>query len=713
MKRLLQSVKDGRLHLVVHPDPMVSPTTIHVAVEASLISSGTERSARRLARSSLLRKAKERPDLVRAVVDRARQDGIRSTVSAVQSRLEEEMPVGYSASGVVTAVGEAVQGIRPGDRVTTSGTGHASMQFVPGNLVARLPDGVSFDEGAFGAVASVALHGIRLADAGPGSRVIVIGLGLVGQLAVRLALASGCDVAGTDLDEAKLKIAADAGAYVFSSGDEGVAAAMDWTQGRGGDAVLVAAATKSSDPMRVAASLARDRATIVAVGDVGLDLDRRPLYDKELTVKVSRAYGPGRYDPTYEDLAVDYPIGFVRWPIGRNLDAVMGLIARDRLTVTDLITHRFPFDRAVEAYDVFDSGNPYLGILLEYERDSEQETRISLARRPLTAVEGPSGLASGLVGAGRFASDVLLPSARAAGFGPWTRIISGGGASAIRVGERGGFDEAVSEVGSVVQSEDTDVVFVASRHDSHAEIVEEALLAGKHVFCEKPLAISEDELCNVAAALGLSSGVLMVGFNRRWSPVVQEAVAFVGQHTPMHITYRVHAGALPDGHWLKDRRQGGRLLGEGCHFIDTCNAIAGEAPRTVYAIGSGEGEVSLQEDFTVTLGYPSGSQAVITYSAGAPSGAGKERVEVMRGDRAAEIDDFRVLTLRSATTTGIKKYKPADKGHLSEFVAFRAAIKGGRDEEDLARSAMETSRVALAAIESLMTGQAIRLDWSW
>ena len=668
--------------------------------------------ARDLAGSSLVQKAQARPDLVRAVIDRARQDGVRSTVEAVRSRLDEDMPVGYSAAGVVTEVGTAVAGFRPGDRVVTAGVGHADVQAVPGNLAARLPDSVSFEEGAFGAIASVALHGLRLADVGPGSKVIVIGLGLIGQLAVRLAIAAGCEVAGTDIDDAKLAVAAGLWSVHVPLDAGGSAAALDWTSGRGADAVLVTAGTKSSDPMQTAALLARDRATIVAVGDVGLDLDRRPLYHKELTVKVSRAYGPGRYDPTYEDLGIDYPIGYVRWPIARNLEAVMGLIASGRLDVKDLITHRFPFDRAVEAYDVFDSGDPYLGILLEYGTGEQEAIRsVSLRREPISAASS-SGLASGLIGAGRFASGVLLPSANAAGFGPWTRITSAGGASAVRVGEANEFAEAVSTVEDVVTADDTDVVFVASLHDSHADITTQALAAGKHVFCEKPLAITNDELDQVADAWNQAPGVLMTGFNRRWSPAVETAVAFVGRNSPMQIMYRVHAGSLPDDHWLKDRRQGGRLLGEGCHFIDTCNALVGEAPRSVYAVGSGEGELLLQEDFTITLDYPSGSQAVIVYSAGAPRGAGKEWVEVMRGDRSAEIDDYRSVTLRGATNTDVRKYKPVDKGHKAEFVAFREAIEGQQDGDELARSAFETSRVALAAIESMSTGQAIRLDWS-
>ena len=711
MRQLVQSVSGGGLRHVEHPDMEPDTTGLLVAVRASLISSGTERTTQRLADASLVQKARARPDLVRTVIDRARRDGVRATADAVRARLDEDMPVGYSAAGVVTGAGTAAAGFRSGHRVVTAGVGHADVQAVPVNLAARLPEEVSFEEGAFGAIASVALHGLRLADVGPGSRIVVIGLGLIGQLAVRLAVAMGCDVAGTDPDDWKLAFAAASGALALPKPADSAEAVLDWTRGLGADAVVIAAGTKSHEPMRTAAHVARDRATIVAIGDVGLDLERRPLYDKELTVKVSRAYGPGRYDPVYENLGIDYPIGYVRWPISRNLDAVMRLIASGRLRVKDLVTHRFPFDRAVEAYQVFDRTDPYLGILLEYgETPPDPISAIRLNRPVSTAVE-ETGLAAGLIGAGRFASGVLLPAAKAAGFGPWTSITSERGVSAVRVGELNGFAQAVATVEDVVTADDTSVVFVASRHDSHAEIACKALAAAKHVFCEKPLAITADELARVIDAWKDAPGVLMAGFNRRWSPALRSAVSFVGRSSPMQIIYRVHAGSLPSDHWLKDRRQGGRLLGEGCHFIDTCNALTGEPPSSVFAIASGKAEALLEESFTVTLEYPSGHQATIVYSAGAPRGAGKERIDVIRGDRAAEIDDFRSLRLRGATATDTEKYKPPDKGHTAEFAVFRDAIQGDRDGDELARSAFETSRVALCAVESLSVGEAVRLEW--
>jgi predicted dehydrogenase/threonine dehydrogenase-like Zn-dependent dehydrogenase len=708
--RLVQSVKSGDLMLADHPELREQGSQVLVHTSASLISSGTERSLSKLAGASLVSKARARPDLVRAVVDRARQDGLRPTYEAVRSRLADEVPVGYSAAGQVTEVGELVQGIRPGDRVATAGAGHADVQMVPGTMAARMPDGVSFEEAAFGAVASVGLHGLRLAGVGPGSRVLVVGLGLIGQLTARLALASGLEVVGSEPDPWKRELASRSGVVAFSPGADGIEAIMDWTEGRGVDAVLVTAATQSSEPMRSAALVASDRATIVAVGDVGLDLDRRPLYEKELTVKVSRAYGAGRYDHTYEDLAVDYPVSYEPFTIRRNLETVMGLIASGRLEVADLITHRYPFDDAIHAYDVFDRDDPYLGILLKYGTEPAATAPVPRRTADVLAAETLTPLASGLIGAGRFASSVLLPNAGAAGFGPWTQVASQEGVSAARVAESFGFSDAVGSGEQVIGDPGTGTVFIASRHDSHAELAAAALQAGKHVFCEKPLAISDEELACVVEAHNSSPGVLMVGFNRRWSEPVDLASRFVGRGTPMQVMYRVHAGSLPKDHWLHDRRQGGRLLGEGCHFIDTCNAVMHEVPRRVYAVGSGVGELLLQQDFTITLDYPSGSQAVIMYSSGSPRGAGKERIDIMRGDRSAEIEDFRRLTLRSTTGTDTKRFKPADKGHAAEFVVFREAIERSRDAVELAASAVATSRAALAAVESLMTGTAVDLD---
>jgi predicted dehydrogenase/threonine dehydrogenase-like Zn-dependent dehydrogenase len=654
----------------------------------------------------MIQKARARPDLVRQVIDRARTSGIKSTVRAVQSRLSEDMPLGYSAAGVVAQVGEAVAGVRPGQRVATAGAPHADQQIVAANLVTPLPDGVSFEEGAFATVGSIALNGHRLADVGPGARILVVGLGLVGQLTARLAVAAGGLVAGIEPDAWKRETAREAGIEVFDSDAAGWELARAWRGGEGADAVIVTAATKSSEPLTRAAEAVRDRGIIVLVGDVGMELDRRPFYDRELTLRVARSYGPGRYDPAYEDLGVDYPVGHVRWTAQRNMEAVLDLIGANRLAVADLITHRRAFQEAPAAYAMLEAGEePYLGIILEYEESATPEPELPIA----IAGEVPGTLASGLIGTGRFARDVLVPAATEAGFGPWLRVHSATGSG----GTGGELEGAarVSDPADIAGSESCPVVFVATRHDTHARYAAAALDAGQHVFCEKPLAIAADDLDAVEKAWQSSSGSLMVGFNRRWSPAVADVTDLIGSGGPLQLVYRVNAGELPEGHWLADRRMGGRLLGEACHFVDTCTAIVGADPATVSTLTSGQDELLLDQDFTVSLGYPDGSQATVVYASHSSTRPGKERLEVMGRGVSLVIDDYQRLDAYGPSGHTTKRYRPADKGHGRELEIFAEVVRGERDRGEVAATAFHTSRVMFAAVESAMTGAVVPISY--
>jgi predicted dehydrogenase/threonine dehydrogenase-like Zn-dependent dehydrogenase len=703
MRRVMQSVRDGTLSLVDGPVPTISPTEVLVATRSSLISSGTERAVRRLAASSLVSKARARPDLVRQVVRRLRTDGAGATIGAIRDRLAEQMPLGYSASGEVLAVGEAVEVIRPGVRVATAGAGHAEIQVVAGTLVAELPDGVSYEEGAFATVAAVALNGLRLANIGPGAKVAVVGLGLVGQLACRLAVGTGAIVAATDVDDWKLQRASP-GVHPFANDADGWRSLVHGTRGAGVDAVIVTASTTSSEPMNRAVAALRDHGTVVLVGDAGMDLDRRPLYEREATIRVARSYGPGRYDPVYEHAGVDYPIGEARWTAGRNIESVVELMASDRLQVADLVTHTFPFSQASEAYAVLGEGaEKSLGIILTYPPTTIPPP--SPTKRPARSGGYPGSMSAGLIGAGHFAREVLLPAADAAGFGPWRSVASTGGSSAQSLAATWGFDRAVDPL-DVVADPDASVVFIASDHDSHARYAIAALSAGKHVFCEKPLAIREEDLDAVEAAWRESAGTIMVGFNRRWSPLLRRAKASLrgGQ---LQIIYRINAGALPSGHWLNDRRQGGRLIGEACHFIDACNYLVGIHPIRVSATALGEQELLLDGNFSLLLSYPDGSQATIVYSAMAPSFGGKERVEILGHGRAVQIDDYHTIEFRDQARARRRRLRPADKGYRRELEVFAAVVRGGHDAEAIARSGFMTSRTAFAALHSLMTGEAV------
>lgn len=700
MKQVVQAVNGGPVRVVDVPRPTIGATEVLVQTRVTTISPGTERAVTALAQSSLLDKARARPDLVRQVIGKARTDGIAATARTVRARLDEDMPLGYSGAGVALEVGEAVRGIVPGQLVATGGASkanHAEFQAVPALLCVPLPDGVSADDAAMATIASIALHGVRLADPAPGSKIVVVGLGLVGQLAARLAQASGCDVFGIDIDSGAVeRLHANGAAGAVEAGEDTTRAVLDWSRGRGADAVVVTAAGSSSTVMQRVPALCRDRAAVVVVGDVGLELDRRPYYDRELTIRFARSYGPGRYERSYEDYGVDYPAGFVRFTEGRNLETVLDLLASGRLRVDDLVTHRFAIADAADAYALIEARRePVVGVQLTYpdgDVGPEEPIRIGQPRN----VSAP-GL--GLIGAGAFATTVLLPALQKAGFNHLVAVASASGLSARHLAERAGFERAVSGADAVIDDPAVDAVVIATPHDTHAALAARALRAGKHVFCEKPLALSDSELDDVEAALRDSAGALFVGFNRRWSdPVARVRGHFAGATGPLVITYRVNAGSLPPTHWYHDRRQGGRLLGEVCHFVDTCAAIVGVPADVVRALGSGSPaeESALANDVAVLLHYPDGSLATISYASAGDGRVEKERIDVLGRGHAATLVDFRKVILDGQETT----FRPQDKGHDAEARAFRDIVAGRRPAGTEGVTSTRTTLRAAAALGS-------------
>ena len=705
MKQVVQSVRTGELRIVEAPEPIISSTEVLVRTRRSVVSPGTERAVRHLAKGSLLAKARARPDLVRQVVDKVKTDGLRATAESVRSRLDEEMPLGYSAAGVVVRVGEAVAGLAPGQRVATGGSGHAEVQVVPGHLAVPIPDSVSDDEAAFATLGAIALHGLRLADLGPGSDVCVIGLGLIGQLAVRLALAAGHRVTGIDIDADAVERANACGVSAFvETGDETTRAIVDATRGRGADAVLLTAATASPDPLRRAPSVARDRATVVVVGDVGLDFPRAPFYDKELTLKFARSYGPGRYDRSYEDWGVDYPIGYVRWTESRNIEAFIDLVANGRLAVRDLVTHVVPIEQAAEAYEVLDGKRgPFVAVQLSYDAPATPHEVAPSGR----SADARTGTGIGLIGAGTFVRSTLLPAMKGADLSNVVAVTSASGVSAARLAERADVGRAVPTAADIIGDDDVDAVVVASSHSTHAELVVAVLEAGKHVFCEKPLALTQQELRAVIRAWQSSPGHLMVGFNRRHAPMVCEARRLLGSSdAPLVMTYRVNAGSLPPTHWYHDRREGGRLIGEVCHFIDTCSALVGESPHAVHAAGAGRAEVILEDNLAVTLRYPGGSVAAVTYAADGTARVPKERLEIVGRGHVIVIDDFQALYVDGVKHKGVA----SGKGHIEELRQFKALITRPEAPHDLTLSAIETMWATFGAVESLVGGHAVALE---
>jgi predicted dehydrogenase/threonine dehydrogenase-like Zn-dependent dehydrogenase len=674
VRQVIQPVSGGPVRLLDVPGPVLEPTEVLVRTISSVISPGTERAVTALARASLLAKARARPDLVRQVVRKARTEGIAATRGAVLGRLASDVPLGYSAAGIVLEAGSAVTGIRPGQLVATGGAGkanHAELQAVPGLLCAPVPAGVAVEDAAFTAIASIALHGLRLAEAGPGSKVVVLGLGLIGQLASRLAVAAGCDVAGIEPGAYPRDVAARTGVLALDEhGDQTTEQIAAWSRGRGADAVLVCAAGPSPAAMMRVPALCRDRAAVVVVGDVGLQLSRTPFYQRELSLRFARSYGPGRYDPSYEAWGVDYPAGQVRWTEGRNFEAVLDLLAAGRLAVSDLVTHSFGIHDAAQAYRLIEHRTePYLAVRLDYPGTAEPAQPVQVRPRPARAGQAGSGV--GMIGAGQFATGTLLPAFRAAGLDRLVAVASARGVTATRTAQRQGFERAVAGADAVLTDPDVSVVAIATPHDTHASLTVRALAAGRHVWCEKPAALTEDELGAVREAWLASGCVLAVGFNRRLSPAVTETRrALAGVAAPKLVVYRIAAGPVPEGHWYHDPRRGGRLLGEVCHFVDTAHAIVGAPIEDVTAL-SGGGPGGPADDAVVALRFADGSLASIGYGSGLPS-AGKELIEVHAGARRIVIDDF-----RSATLDGKPLWKGhQDKGHRALAAAFAQAVAG-------------------------------------
>jgi len=703
VKQVVQPVSGGPVKVVDVPRPAIGPTEVLVHTRASVISAGTERAVTSLARASLLSKARARPDLVRRLVKKARAEGIAPALRAVRGRLGEDVPLGYSGAGTAIEVGEYVEGVAPGQLVATGGAAkasHAEFQAVPGLLCATVPDGVTAEDAAFATIASVALHGLRLAEVEPGSRVVVIGLGLLGQLAIRLALVAGCQVAGIDLAEFAVERATAGGAVALvERGEETTERIVEWSRGRGVDAVLLTAASKSSDAVLRVPALCRDRATVVVVGDVGLSLERGPFYEKELSLRFARSYGPGRYDRSYEEWGVDYPLGQVRFTEGRNLEAILDLLGTGRLVVSDLVTHRFSVTEAPEAYDLIESRRePYLGVTFAYESSDTRAEEVVLLRPPRR--DTADGV--GLVGAGAFASSVLIPAFKDAGFSRFVSVASASGLSARRMATRSGFEKVASGADAILDDLDVEIVVIATPHDSHASLTMQALRRGKHVFCEKPLALSMEELDAIVAAWQESGAKLFVGFNRRWSSAIAKVREHFANGTgPLAVTYRVNAGALPPEHWYRDRRQGGRLLGEVCHFIDTCAAIVGKDAVAVHAFGSGRSEPVLEEDLVVTLRYPNGSVAAISYASGGHPSSEKERIEILGRGRSAVVVDFRQLILDGRTVNLGKQ----DKGHANEIAEFRRSLRAERYDDTL--TSIASTRTTLLAAEALRSANSL------
>ena len=722
MKQLLQNLKNGKSIVEAVPIPTPHDGQALVKTEASLVSAGTERMVVEFSEKSLLGKARSRPDLVKQVLDKARREGLVNTAQSAFNRLDQPMALGYSSAGVIVALGEKMDGFSVGQRVACSGAGyavHAEYAVIPRNLLTPLPKNVDFESGAFTTIGAIAMHGFRLAEPQIGETVAVIGLGLLGLLTAQVAYAAGCNVFGIELDQERIALASSLGIEAVHR-EKAVDSSVAFTANRGFDVILICADTSSNDPVELAGSLARDRARVVATGAVGLAIPRKVYFEKELSFINSRSYGPGRYDASYEEHGNDYPLGYVRWTEGRNFEAVLELMAKDKLKVKPLITHRFSIEKATQAYDVITGKKKehFLGVLLTYPEnveklESSKVVRFNVPTRRPEFIEGfkPSTCKLGILGAGSFANAILIPAIKKAGDIELIGIASSGGLHAQHSGKKFGFQYATSSNEEIIYDPNINTVAILTRHDSHAELVVQALKAGKHVFVEKPLAIDNEQLIAVTKALTATNGQLLtVGFNRRFSPLAEQLSTFYRNRTePMHIHYRINAGYLPLNHWTHDPEiGGGRIIGEACHFVDFITFLVGESPISVSAHALPDNSKYRQDNVSMTFTFPDGSMGVVDYLANGDKSFPKERVEVFCAAKIAVLDDF--VSLQTIEDGKKKEEKGVqDKGWVNEWRVFAKSIRQGEEPPIPYEQLIGVTKSTFAVVKSLKVNKAVEI----
>lgn len=709
MRQVLQDMGKGGTTIALAPAPQAAADNLLITTRTSLISAGTERMLVDFGRSSYLQKARQQPEKVKMVLEKVATDGLFTTIDAVRSKLAQPLPLGYCNVGVVAEVGKGVDGFKSGDRVVSNGP-HADVVKVAKNLCAHIPEAVDDESAAFAVVASIGLQGIRLIEPTLGESIVVVGAGLIGLLTVQLLLAQGCRVLAIDFDESKLALARQFGAVTcnLGAGEDPVAAGMAFSRGRGVDGVIITASTKSTDPVTQAARMSRKRGRIVLVGVTGLELNRADFYEKELSFQVSCSYGPGRYDPAYEEKGQDYPIGFVRWTEQRNFEAILDLMASGQVDVKPLITHRYAFENSPEAYDLLTQDKSALGILLKYESDPAGRLQRQVSLQPGSVSFDALRPVVAFIGAGNYASRILIPAFKAAGAQLHT-ICTAGGVNSVIHGEKAGFATASTDVDAMMLDSAVNTVAIVTRHSSHARFVCRTLDAGKHVFVEKPLAITRDELDVVKASYERAqqhgARHLMVGYNRRFSPQVRKMKSLLASvREPKSFIMTMNAGAIPADHWTQDPAVGGgRIIGEACHFIDLMRFLAGCEITSVQArrMGDSPGVAVTEDKAVITLGFADGSFGTIHYLANGAASFPKERVEVFAAGRVLQLDNFRKL--KGFGWPGFTRMNlwRQDKGQQACAAAFLKSVESGGETPIPAAEVFEVARVTIEAAEIL------------
>ena len=716
MKQVLENYNTGTVRIADIPAPGIQPRMILVRTAASLVSIGTEKAMLDVASKSLLGKALARPDWVRQVVDKVQSDGLMETYRQARARLDMPVPLGYSAAGVVIGVGEGIAGIRQGDRVTCAGhpyAGHAEVIAVPRNLVVPIPSNVDFEDASFAMLGAIAMNAVRLAEPALGERVAVIGMGLLGLLALQMLQAAGCRVLAIDVAPEKLELAHKLGAARLALAHANVLdIALEFTGGYGVDAALVFASTDSSEPLDQAAAITREQGRVLVPGLVKLDLPRKTFFEKELRLIVPKAGGPGGADPDYEARGRDLPLPFVRWTEGRNLASFLDLIADRRVNVKPLITHRFKIEDAMEAYDLIQGRppTPPIGVILEYS----SEPNSAFSRSVRLSHESPIRLNSigvGLIGAGLFTRGVFLPYFKDAKGLQLRGVATASGVSGLHAAETAGFEYTTTDYQELLADRQISAVMITTRHNLHASMVIDALRVGKHVFVEKPLCMNAAELNEIFDAWRESPGspMLMIGFNRRFAPASIALQRAMGSG-PCVIQCRVNAGAIPANSWVHEAAEGGgRAVGEVCHFIDLVHALSGGITDSVAAVPmSGPGEVALDDTLSINLSLNNGSAANIIYAANGDKSFPRERLELFRAGRVGVIDNFRTYSITSGGRTKQWKSLSLNRGHRAELDAFFGGIRDGK-----APVAMEdyyaTTAATFAILESIRSRVTVHL----
>ncbi len=709
MKQILQSARSGELELVEVPSPAPAAGQVLVANHFSVVSPGTEKMALDFARKSLVAKARSRPDLVKQVLRKLQHEGPMPTYRAVTTRLEAPQPLGYACAGVVVEVGEGVERFAPGDRVACAGAGyanHAELVTVPENLVVHVPGELALEKAAYATLGAIAMQGVRVADPRLGEVAAVIGLGLIGQLTVQLLRAAGCRVLAIDIDARRIEQARGLGAtWGALPGDDHEAWKNYATEGFGADFGIVTAASDSSEPIQLAADLCRMKGRVAIVGATAMDLDRGSFYEKELELRMSMSYGPGRYDRRYEELGLDYPISYVRWTENRNLQAFVNLAAAGDVDPGSLDAAVVDFADAENAYEALAKGERRnLAIIFRYGGAPDQGRSLEL-KKPAARVDGDLGVA--FVGAGNYAKAQLLPALGRAQKLRRVSIVTATGPSALRTSEKFGFASCGTDPAEIFENDAVDLVFIATQHDSHAALARDALRAGKAVWLEKPIGLDSASVQALVATARETNGFLSVGYNRRFSPHAKHIrEAFAKRREPMALQYTIAAGATPSGSWITDAKTGGgRIVGECCHFVDLCIYLVGELPTSVYARALGR-DPERDDSMVATISFGDGSVATLQYLANASSELPKERCEVSAEGKTASLDNFRV-----SRVMGERSFKTLNqnKGQQEAVLRVLEACRSGADSPIGLEELAANSETTFGMLESMRTGLAIDL----